>query len=219
MYLKSIKKFGCLFMVFGSSVGMMEIKPIDKPETQQINQETKSKILILNTLAKDSILSNNPALLSKIEEFLGIAEQNLIHTYSQEKIKLTLPADASKQAKTQLIILYNSRSDWTSGAKDLIKSITVEEDGRLLVYNTSKGDLELNAGNYRIINRNNEIVYLTGIFLVNADYSYYGTNDYGCTQIIPVLLNLSREELNKFDANARFNKFTEIKNAITMRRP
>ena len=209
MYLKSIKKFGCLFMVFGSSVGMMEIKPIDKPETPEINQETKSKILMLNTLGKDSILSNNPALLSKIEEFLGIAEQNLIYTYSQEQIKLTLPPDASKQAKTQLIILYNSRSDWTSGAKDLIKSITVEEDGRLLVYNTSKGDLELNAGDYRIINRNNEIVCGTGICLVNKDYNDW--KFYKSKVLIPIC-DLSTEDLDKFDVNWRSNRFVKLKN-------
>ena len=135
------------------------------------------------------------------------------NAYAAINIKLTLPADANDKIKTQLIMLYNLKERWTPEAKDLIKSITVGEDGRLIV-NISKGDLELKAGSCHKMNGN---VYLTGIFLVNADYSYYGTNDYGCTQIIqiiPVLLNLSREELNKFDVNWRFNIFEQMKTYI-----
>ena len=171
-------------------------------------EETVSDPLVLQELETETIQA-------KIEEFLYTEEHKLRDMYSQEQIKVTLSADVSNKIKKQLIMLYNLKEKWTPEAKDLIKSITVGEDGRLIV-NISKGDLELKAGSCHKMNGN---VYLTGIFLVNADYSYYGTNDYGCTQIIPVLLNLSREELNKFDANARFNKFTEIKNAITMRRP
>ena len=180
-------------------------------ETETIQakiEETVSDPLVLQELETETIQA-------KIEEFLYTEEHKLRDMYSQEQIKVTLSADVSNKIKKQLIMLYNLKEKWTPEAKDLIKSITVGEDGRLIV-NISKGDLELKAGSCHKMNGN---VYLTGIFLVNADYSYYGTNDYGCTQIIPVLLNLSREELNKFDANARFNKFTEIKNAITMRRP
>ena len=189
-------------MVLGSSVGMMEIKPIDKPETPEINQETKSKILMLNTLGKDSILSNNPALLSKIEEFLGIAEQNLIYTYSQEQIKLTLPPDVSDEIKKQLIIIYNLISDWTDEVRDLIKNITVEEDGRLLVYNTSEGDLELKAGNYGAMIR---------LCLIDINYKLIKTkyfDNYLYSQIILVcnLSNLSLNELNKFKTNVKFHR-------------
>ena len=215
MYLKSIKKFGCLFMVFGSSVGMMEIKPIDKPETQQINQETKSKILILNTLAKDSILSNNPALLSKIEEFLYTEEHKLRDMYSQEKIKLTLPADASDETRKQLIILYNLKEKWTPEAKDLIKSINVikEQNGRTrLIVNTNEGDLELKAGYYQI---SGDHMYIKttptpGIYLISTDYDYNDQfNDwqfYKSEVLIPIC-NLSRKDLDKFDVNGRFNTF------------
>ena len=204
-------------MVLGSSVGMMEIKPIDKPETQQINQETKSKILILNTLAKDSILSNNPALLSKIEEFLYTEEHKLRDMYSQEKIKLTLPADASDETRKQLIILYNLKEKWTPEAKDLIKNITViTEDGKIrLIAKTSRGLFELKVGKKKL----GELT-LGGyniapqLYLIDINYEIIENkyfDNYLYNQIILVcnLSNLS------FKVNARFNIFEQIKKPIT----
>ena len=137
---------------------------------------------------------------------LSAAAKLIKDAYAAINIKLTLPADASKQAKTQLIILYNSRSDWTDEVRDLIKNITVEEDGRLLVYNTSKGDLALKGGYYRIESLCGTININTGICLVSKDYNH---NDWKFLKVIIPICNLSTEDLDKFDVNWRYAIFQQ----------